>query len=710
MDAFKINQHDDGLVELIFDCPDEKVNKFSEAVMEQFETHLNAFKNDTSIKGLVLKSAKKDIFIAGADIEEIREIKDKEHAKHKIERGQSIFNLLDDLPFPTMSLIHGACMGGGMECALACDYRFATDDPKTKLALPEVQLGFIPGWGGTQRMPRLIGLQLSLDLISTGRPLVGRKAYKAGLVDALFTPEGREREFSLVWSKIKAGQYKRRKRKTKWLDTLLEKTIPGRRLLFSIAKKKALSKTKGHYPAVTTILEVLENTHGVSLKEGLQVELDKFIDLATGPVSRNLVQLFFSNELIKKTPGCPTLDLPRTQPKQAAVLGAGIMGGGIAWLFSSKHIPVRLKDLNNEALQKGYQAADGYYSQLVKRRRMKPSQKTIAMQHISSDLSYKGFDKMDIVIEAIVENMDIKKKALSELEDNVSSECIIASNTSALSVDEMASSLKQPERFLGIHFFNPVNRMPLVEIIPNEKTSNETIYKVCQWIKQMGKSTIVVKNCAGFLVNRILLTYMNEAARTLEDGAGIEQVDKLMLDFGMPMGPFTLADEVGLDVGIHVARTLESAYGERMKVAKPLALVHHDLKLLGKKDKQGFYTWQSKKAEVNTKVTHALSHHQQTTLDDTAIVERCILIMVNEAALCLEEKVVSSPEEIDMAMIMGTGFPPFRGGLLKYADQYGISNCVNTLKDLSTKVGDRFQPAPLLLKMAEDKETFYKNS
>lgn len=710
MTAFRIEKEEDGLARLIFDLPDQKANKFSEAVMEEFEEKLNSLKTDTSVKGLMIESAKDGIFIAGADIEEIKQIDSREMAQHKIERGQSIFNLLESLPFPTISLIHGACMGGGMECALACNYRFATDHPKTKLALPEVQLGFLPGWGGTQRMPKLIGLQNSLELITTGRALAARKALKQGLVDALLTPESRDRESRVLWQKILSGEKIRKRKKKKAINAFLENTLLGRKVLFHFARKKAHEKTKGHYPAIPAIIDVLESTYGASLQTGLIAEREKFVDLATGKVSQNLVQLFFSNELIKKLPGCPDLDLKISPPTHAGVLGAGIMGGGIAWLFASKKVPVRLRDLNHEALQKGYQSADDYFGQLVKRRRMSKSDKSIAMQHISSDLSLNGFQKMDIVVEAIVENMEIKKKALAELEQSVRDDCVLCSNTSALSIDEMASALQKPERFLGMHFFNPVNRMPLVEIIPGEQTSPEALFKACQWVKQMGKTAIIVKNCAGFLVNRILLTYMNEAARTLNDGADLQHVDQLILDFGMPMGPFVLADEVGLDVGLHVAQTLEQAYGERMQVAPALQLVHDELKFLGKKQGKGFYTWKGKEKEVNERVTKALQRTvTPKNLNDTTILERCLFIMLNEAALCLSEKIVETPEQLDMAMIMGTGFPPFRGGLLKYADQYGIKSCVQTLEELAKNHGERFTPAPLLVEMAENSYDFYTN-
>lgn len=502
----------------------------------------------------------------------------------------------------------------------------------------------------------------------------------------------------------------KKKKRKKLINTLLEDNFLGRKILFHFARKKAQEKTKGHYPAIPAIIDVLESTYGANLHDGLKAEKDKFVDLATGKVSQNLVQLFFSNELIKKLPGCPNLDIKTSPPTHAGVLGAGIMGGGIAWLFSSKKIPVRLRDLNHEALQKGYQSADDYFSQLVKRRRMKKSEKSMAMQYISSDLSLNGFDRMEVVVEAIVENMDIKKKALAELEQSVSDTCVICSNTSALSIDEMASALQKPERFLGMHFFNPVNRMPLVEIIPGSQTSDEALFKACQWVKQMGKTAIIVKNCAGFLVNRILLTYMNEAARTLNDGAELQHVDELILEFGMPMGPFTLADEVGLDVGLHVAQTLEEAYGERMKVAPALELIHDELKFLGKKQGKGFYTWNGKEKEVNERVTKALqSSVLNKNLSDTIIVERCLFIMLNEAALCLSEKIVDTPEQLDMAMIMGTGFPPFKGGLLKYADHYGIKNCVQTMENLAKDFGERFNPAPLLVEMAEQGYDFYTN-
>lgn len=713
--AFNYTIDSRGVAYLTFDLAGEKVNKFSAGVMQELESVLDEIKTKAEVKLLVFKSAKKNMFIAGADIQEILTIKTEQDAYDKVQKGQEIFNKLDQLPFPTLAVIDGACVGGGCECVLACDYRIASDNSKTLIGLPEVNLGIIPGWGGTQRLPKLIGLQNALTLILGGKPIPAKKAYKMGLIDEISSTEFIEENSEKLIEKILTSKAKRKsgvRKKLNLMNFILEKTMPGHKLIFNQSRKNVLKKSKGHYPAPLKALEVVEKTFQMNLSDGLKIERQVFSECATTQVSKNLIQVFFNNELLKKDAG---QEIPDTSyiPNQAAVLGAGIMGGGIAWLFSKNNIPVRIKDLNWDAIAKGYEAAKKIYLQLKKIRKIKDKGIQTQLSYISSSTEYTGFKKVDYVVEAIIENIDIKKKALSELEQQLTDQAIICSNTSALSIDEMSESLSNPERFIGMHFFNPVNRMPLVEIIPSKHTSDEVLANVVHLTRKMGKTPVIVQNCAGFLVNRILLPYINEAAKVLQETGEAERIDKLIYDFGMPMGPFTLADEVGLDVGFHVAEILEKAYGERMLVAPLLNSLFNEHKLLGKKASKGFFTYNGKDKNYNSEIDGIIKSVQKKEsiatidLDDQTILNRCILTMVNEAALCLEGKVVSSVQHLDMAMIMGTGFPPFRGGLLKYADNLGIKNVVSYLKQYEERFGDRFKPAPLLIKMEAEGSQFY---
>ena len=445
----------------------------------------------------------------------------------------------------------------------------------------------------------------------------------------------------------------------------------------------------------------------MSLKKGLEIEASFFSKLAPSIISKNLIHLFFVNEQIKKEKGVANNVSPLAI-HQVAVLGAGIMGGGIAWLFSKMDILVRMKDLNWEAIKKGYQQASKIYQFLQKIRKYSSREVSLKMDKISGTIDYSGFQNVDIVVEAVVEDIKIKKTVFNELEKNIRSTTIIASNTSSLSINEMASVFKKPERFIGMHFFNPVNRMQLVEVISGNKTSQKTIATVVKLAKDAGKIPIVVKDCPGFLVNRILLPYINEAGFLLEDGAAINQIDKSMENFGMPMGPLTLLDEVGIDVGYKVAVILEKGYGSRMKVCSSFEKLYSEKKLLGKKTGKGIYLHQGKIKKINPAILSLNKRKNKRLNSKEDIFLRPLLIMINEAARCLEEKIVKSPEYLDMAMITGTGFPPFRGGLLKYADHLGADKIVEKLEFYSNRLGERFQPANLLIKLSGEKRKFYQ--
>ncbi|MES2962096.1 MAG: 3-hydroxyacyl-CoA dehydrogenase NAD-binding domain-containing protein [Pseudomonadota bacterium] len=715
--ALTLTIEKNGVANLVFDLPDEKVNKLSAPVLEELEKALNVIDGNKGIRILLITSHKQNIFIAGADINEIKAISDPKDALAKVSRGQNAITKIAQLKIPTIAVIDGACLGGGLELALACKYRVAIVNPKTSLGLPEVNLGIIPGFGGTQRLPKLIGLQESLKMILSGKPVDAKKAFKIGLVDDIFREEFLEEKLShFVTEIIKSGDqnhYLKAREDARKKRFVFESLLFGKHVIFYMAKKDLYEKTKGQYPAPFYALEVIKRTYGATYADrGLKIELEAFCELAVGEISKSLIEIYFTSEALKKDSGIET-EIAVKDVKNAAIMGAGVMGGGIAWLFANNNLNVRIKDITQKAIALGYHQIILVFNQLKKIRKITSEQANIKIAHVTAGVDYAGFEKADFVIEAIVENMAVKKKLLAEVETQVSKNAVIVSNTSSLSISEMASALQNPERFAGMHFFNPVNRMPLVEVIRGEKTSEKTIATIVKLSKKLGKTPIVVKDVAGFLVNRILLPYMNEAAYLLEEGADIKRVDSIIERFGMPMGPFILADVVGIDVGVKVAHSLFEAYDERMKVAAILDEIYNNHKeLLGKKSGKGFYihpnnqlNWQIDEILKNVRKTKNI---HQTYIHDLEILDRCILTMVNEAAKCLEENVVKNARYLDMAMIMGAGFPAFRGGILHYADSRGIKEVVEKLQELNKKHGARFEVSKLLQDMAKDGSKFYK--
>ncbi len=706
-----------GVANLIFDLPNEKVNKLSESVLLELEKAINVIDGNKAIRVLLISSAKKDNFIAGADINEIRAIADEKSAYEKVSRGQNILDKIAKIKIPTIALINGSCLGGGLELALACKYRVAVVNQKTILGLPEVNLGIIPGFGGTQRLPQLVGLKEALQIILSGQAIDCKKAYKIGLVDDVVREEFLEAKLTDFVGEILQNQqqniYLQKRKDAARKRFVFESLFLGRFFIFHFAHKNLFEKTQGNYPAPFYALEVVKRTYGRTYgAKGLKIELETFCDLITDSISKNLIEIFFTNESLKKDSGVNS-EVTIHEVRNASLLGAGVMGGGIAWLFANKNINIRVKDISQKAIALGYNQIVRIFNQLQKKRKITPQEAEIKISKVTTTLDYAGFADSDFVIEAVVENMAIKKNILSEVEGKVASNTIIASNTSSLSISEMAFALKNPQRFAGMHFFNPVNRMPLVEVIRGEKTSDETIAAIVALSKKLGKTPIVVKDVAGFLVNRILLPYMNEAAYLLQEYGDLAKIDKIIEDFGMPMGPFTLADTVGIDVGVKVAHSLYEAYGERMKVAEILDEIYRNHKeILGKKSEKGFYVTESS-GLVNKEIYQILNkvrkenNIHQIHLNDATIVDRCILTMVNEAAKCLEENVVKNARYLDMAMIMGAGFPAFRGGVLRYADSLGISEVVGRLQALKMKNGKRFEVSELLVQMAKEGRKFY---
>lgn len=694
---------------IVFDQYEEKANKLSTPNLLRLYDLLIEVEKDKSIEALVLISRKPSIFIAGADIAEIKRLAGEPGVAEIIEKLQSIFTYLERLKIPSVAAIHGACMGGGTEMSLACDYRMATDDPKTKIGLPEVMLGILPGWGGTQRMPKLLGLEKSLDLILSGRAIDAKTAKKFGLVDKIAPKEFLE-EKAVAWA-AQLGKEKKKRDKQKPLGERMLEAVPGGKwVIFDQAKKALMSKTKGHYPAPLRALEVVRRTYGGSLEAGLKEEAKGFSELITTLECKNLIHIYYLNEGVKKDNGTDK-EIKTKEVKRTAVLGAGVMGGGIAQLFAAKGVHVHLKDISWEAITKGLAAAHKIFDKLVQRRKMKPSELDNCMTRIQGTTHYGGFKNLDIVVEAVVENMDLKKKVFGELEANCGPQTVLATNTSSLSVTEMGRATKNPARVVGMHFFNPVDKMPLVEIIRGKETSDEAVAAIFNFSKVIGKTPIVVGDGPGFVVNRILAPYLNEAVFLMAEGIPPTKIDAVLEKFGMPMGPATLLDEIGLDVGQKVSKILHNAFGERMK-PPPLMDKVVEGGNFGKKTGRGIYIYEEggKKKVVDTGLYGRLGVTENAgAVSDELIQKRLIYVMINEAARILEEKLVRKVSDIDIGMIYGTGFAPFRGGLLKYADSVGADAIVSDLEIFSRNMGARFTPSTYLQQLAVSGKKFYND-
>ena len=688
--VLEINQN---VARIIFDLENEKVNKLSFEILKEFDEKLNIIKDDSSIKALVIDSAKKDIFIAGADIKEIEKLKDEKEVYDSLMEVHQIFNKLENLTIPTIAYINGACMGGGLELALACKYRVITTNPKTKLAFPEIKLGIFPGFAGTIRAPKIIGLVAALDLILTGKTIDAKKAYKLNLADIIFDDAQKEFMLDDFIKKAIYGTIEKR------IDFNLLNYAPLNEIVFNKTLKGLLNKVNKDFQAPFVALEVIRATINKEFDDSIKVEAREFAKLAITKESKNMIKLFFLFEKLNKN-----FEKTQNPISNAVVLGNGVMGKGIIWLFSKYLNDVRIKIRDISHANEIIKDVSKIYDYLIKSRKMTKNEVDFKLNKISYTDKFNGFKNFDFIIEAIIEDEETKKDTYKQIENIVNENAIIATNTSSISIEKLASEIKNKENFLGVHFFNPVNLMPLVEVIPTSNTSKETINKVFELLITAGKTPILVGDCAGFIVNRILLPYLNEAAFILEEGSKIEKIDSLIKDFGMPMGPFTLADTVGIDIGYKVAKILNEAYGSRMPIASIIEKMN-DAKFLGLKTKAGFYEYDGKDKYVNTHVTSMIQNNTKI-FEDEQIVQRCIYIMINEASRCLEENIVSDASIIDFAMITGTGFPAYKGGLLSYANEIGLKNILESLRTFEKEYGNRFTPSNLLIKLVEEYEDF----
>jgi 3-hydroxyacyl-CoA dehydrogenase / enoyl-CoA hydratase / 3-hydroxybutyryl-CoA epimerase len=714
---------EDQICVLRFDRPGSAANIFDLRTLEELAEELEFIAGAPQLKGLVITSAKPSIFIAGADLRMISEAASPEEGRKLIEAGQQVMNRLAALPIPSVAAIHGAAVGGGCELCLACDYRVASLDRATKIGLPETQLGLLPAWGGSTRLPRLVGLPKALDIILAGKTLAAKPALKCGLVDELAPVE-----YLLDVAVRLTHRGKPHRPARRWVNNWLVASVLAARV-----RSQLLKKTRGNYPAVLKALAVATRGLSKSLSSSLQLERDGMLELMQTEACRNLVRVFFLQERARKQRVHPTgsagisagvlsglnrfspaamTALPVVEPKpvgRAAVVGGGVMGAGIAQWLSAHHLPVILRDLNTEQVAKGMANIAKVYQEGVKRHVFSPREARDGFDRVSPAATEVPLRRVDLVIEAAAEDFDIKRKIFQRLDELTGEETMLATNTSALPISELAASTRWPERVLGLHFFNPVHRMQLVEVISAHQTSPEVLQRALRFVQQIGKLPVLVRDSPGFLVNRILMPYLVEAGNLFEAGVDVTSLDEAMLDFGLPMGPMRLLDEVGIDVACHVAQTLATTYREHMVVPAILGTMVQT-GLLGRKNGRGFYLHaKGREPRPNPQVTA----YQSATIaphSPVALQQRMVLLMVNEAARCLEEAVVAEPADVYFAMIMGTGFAPFRGGPLRYADSLGAGNVVGALEALAQGGAAHFAPCGLLRSMAAAGQRFYPDT
>ncbi|HEX7019151.1 MAG TPA: fatty acid oxidation complex subunit alpha FadJ [Gemmatimonadaceae bacterium] len=700
---------ENGVLVVTIDAPHAPVNTLSPSLVGDFEGLFGRVEDDPLITSVVLISGKSDNFIAGADIEQFRDFHAAADGERVSRMGQELLNRLEKLRAPVVAAIHGACLGGGLEIALACRYRICTDHPRTVLAQPEVQLGVIPGMGGTQRLPRRVGLQAALDMILTGRNVRARKALQMGLVDEMVHP-AILRDVALSRARALAARELRAPKPKGHgpAGVLLEGNPVGRSVVFRKAAESVRQKTHGHYPAPFAALEAMRAGYDHGFQKGLLAEARLFGEMAVSDVSRQLVFLFFASNALKKDPGIDEPAPPPRPVEKLGVLGAGFMGAGIASIAAQHGTSVRLKDTDTPRIARGLAAVREVLKERLTRKQITRQQFDDQMMLVAGTTTYSGFATADLVIEAVFEDLALKHRVLEEVEPMIGEHAVYASNTSTIPIGHIADVARRPERVLGMHFFSPVHKMPLLEVITTPQTAPAATVTAVAYGKRLGKTVIVVNDGPGFYTTRTLSAYMNEAGRLIEEGAVIDAVDQALVDFGFPVGPITLLDEVGIDVGGKVGLVLSEAFGARMAPSDALRRVVAAGRL-GRKGGKGFYHYDAsgKKGKVDESVYALIGHGDRRPVDTNEVVERCVLAMVNEAARCLEEGILRSPRDGDIGAVFGIGFPPFRGGPFRYIDSEGADEIVRRLEDLDGRFPTRFAPSELLVDLARARRRFY---
>lgn len=709
---FQVERTSDNVQILRMGASDKPVTVLGEPLLRELNDLIDEMASRKDVKGLVIISSKKD-FALGADINEFSKFKSIEDAKAGSQQMQGIFNKLDKLPFTTVAAIDGQALGGGLELALACDIRVITDT--ATLALPEVQLGLIPGAGGTQRLPRLVGLTAGLDMILSSKRVVGRKAVKIGLADATVHPRILEQaalDFARKGKKpIKRSAFSTKAFGKELLNFATEANPFGRAIVEKKAREEVDKNTKGFYPAAYKALEAVFAAFDRKFDKGLELEAKLFAELAFTRESKSLIHLFHATTAAKRNPYADAgkKEFGDASPDLIGVVGSGFMGAGIATVLADKDVRVMLSDPNKDSTKRALAGAHKYFVKKVKRGRIKPFELQMKMAHISPGTSMQGFKAADIVIEAVYEDLGLKQEILAQAEARAHKRQVFASNTSALPIGRIAAKAKYPERVLGMHFFSPVEKMPLLEIIVTDQTADWASDRAFRAGLKMGKQIIVVKDSPGFYTTRALAFFLAEASLLLEEGSNIEEIDQALTDFGFPVGPITLMDEVGIDVGIHVLDEMKESFPERVKLPHGLDAIQKSGRL-GRKNGKGFFIYEDgKKVGPDESIYELMGEDKRSYKFVPAedIADRCVYIFINETIRTLEEGVLNHAYDGDIGAVFGLGFPPFLGGPLKYVDHLGASNVLAKLKNLEEKFGARFTPARMLKDMAEKKEKFF---
>jgi 3-hydroxyacyl-CoA dehydrogenase/enoyl-CoA hydratase/3-hydroxybutyryl-CoA epimerase len=717
MAFFNLERHENTILFVFIDNPDNPVNMLSEQMLSELDGILAEIEVDHFAKAVVFLSSKEDNFIVGADIREFDRMTEPDRTADVIGRLHAIFNRISNLPFPAVAAINGPCLGGGLELALACHFRIATDSNRTVLGLPEVKLGLLPAGGGTQRLMRLIGVARALPLMLTGRTIDANQAKALGIVDFVVFPH------DLLHTAKRSIPFLRKRfpRKLSYpsfptLDWLLKAVPTARKLYFKMLRRRVENQSGGHYPALSSMIDCIETGIAGTISDGFKAEAEKFGPLILSPQSNVLRKFFFLQSALKRknfgNVGRPAAII--------GILGSGFMGAGIATVSASNGYRVILKDVSQENLTNSLRGIWKDFDKRVRSRKHSPVERDKMFSLITPTLDYHSLARADMVIEAVFEDIGLKQRILQEAEEYISPDCIFASNTSAIPISRIASGSKHPENVIGMHYFSPVPKMPLLEIAVHDRCADWVLATAVSVGRKQGKTVIVVKDGPGFYTTRTLIPFILEGIRLIGEGASIQGIDTAIRRFGFPVGPFKLLDEVGIDVAVHIAGELEEFLGTRgFEVPSVLGRILQ-IGFLGKKSGIGFYNYTPRLSQrlhfpgfepvrpVNRKIYSLLdgsSRKKQFETHETA--SRPVFLFLNEAALCLQESVISSPEDGDAGAVLGLGFPPFLGGPFRYLDSIGISKAVVQMEDLTFRIGRRFRPAPILVEMAKKEERFY---
>ncbi len=702
-----------GIAELTFDVSHSPVNIFNHQTVMELSEALTALENSTqAISGLLIQSGK-DAFIAGADIMEFGPVfaQGREKVKELLDKSNRNFNRIENLPFPVVVALKGFALGGGCEIALACDYRLSAE--KLNIGLPETRLGIIPGWGGTVRLPRIAGIETALEWIAAAKEYNAAQALKAGVIDGIVSDDVLQPSALRLLQQCIDGKLDYQARRLQKQQALQHNAVE-RTMAFTTSKAMVMAKAGKHYPAPIAAVNTIEKGATLSAPEALALETEAFIAMTQTTVAQALSGLFVSDQFIAKKAKqlAKSVEQPVTK---AAVLGAGIMGGGIAYQSAYKGIPIKMKDIAQQGIDLGLSEVSTLLGKRVERGRLSITEMANVLNRIETTLTYDSFDSVDLVVEAVVENHAIKTSVLSEVEQQVNDDTIITSNTSTISINQLAQALQRPENFCGMHFFNPVHAMPLVEVIRGSKTSDAAVAKTVAYATAMGKKAIVVNDCPGFLVNRVLFPYFSGFAMLLRDGADYAHIDKLMESWGWPMGPAYLLDVIGIDTGVHAEGVMTKGFPSRMgrdyvSAAEALFNAGH----LGQKTGQGFYRYEKDKRGKSIKHVpddslDIIAPHvaEKAVFSDDEIIYRLMIPMATELARCLEEGVVASVAEADMALIYGLGFPPFRGGIFRWLDSVGINHFCK-MADGYQHLGELYEPTPGMREHTEAQTHYYQ--